>query len=233
MESTPAAGLAAHKRLVAGRLTHLVMKLIVLASLLGNWYLIGLLRHSPNSYAQLKSGGTAAYPGTVTRSSASSISIKTTKGTKTVAVKKDTPYALFPKDYQTLIPIGLPSSKADVVVGTTEASVSAQLPYLKAPQALRINLVRSDVLTGKVIELKDGTLKFKGFAATGAKEESRALSPSATVQKLGTDGKLTPATQAAISKDMGLYAFLSKASSDATGQITKLIIADFSAPTAQ
>ncbi len=210
-----------------------VWLLVVIASLLGNWYLIGLLRHSPGSYGQLKAGGTAAFPGLVTRVSTSSISVKTTKGTKTITVKKDTPYALFPKDYQTLIPIGLPSSSADVVVKKTEASVSAQLPYLKKPQALRINLVRDDVLTGKVIELSGTAVKFKGFAASGAKEETRVIASNASYAKLGTSGTLTAAVAGDVKKDMGLYAFLDGPASSATAQVTKLIVADFSTPAAQ
>ena len=218
----------------AVRVQPLLIKLVILVSVIGNLYLIGLLRHSPGSYQQLKTGGTAAYPGTVTRSSAGSISIKQVKGgTKTIAVKKDTPYALFPKDYQTLIPVGLPASRDDIVVKQTEASVSAQLPYLKAPQAVRINLVRADVLTGKVIEVSGSAIKFKGFAASGAKEETRVIANGATYQKLGADGKLTAAVQGDTKKDMGMYGFLDKPASDATGQITKLIVADFSTSAAQ
>ncbi|MEK7461289.1 MAG: hypothetical protein AAB647_03700 [Patescibacteria group bacterium] len=221
-------------RLWLGRIVHLLGWLVVIASLVFNWYLIGLLRHNPNSYVQLKAGGTAAFPGTVTKVSAKSITVKTVNnGTKTMAVKTETSYALFPKDYQTLIPIGLPSSKDDVVVKQTEASVSAQLPYLKTPQATRINLVRADVLTGKVIETSSSAIKFKGFAASGAKEETRILAGNVIVQKLGADGKLAAATFSDVKKDMGMYGFLDKPTSDTTGQITRLIVADFSTPVAQ
>lgn len=212
---------------------HVVFKLIVLVSLLLNWYLVGLLRHSPGSYDQLKAGGTAAYPGTITKASARQLAIKTSDGTKQVAISDTTPFALFPKDYQTLIPVGLPSSRDDIVVGTTEASVSAQLPYLKQAQALRVNLVRDDVLTGKVIEVTGTTVKFKGFAASGATEQTRTLASNATYFKLGSDGTLATAGPSDVAKDFGLYAFLNKPASDTTGQITKLIIAEFSTATAQ
>lgn len=210
-------------------LGHLVWKLVILGSLVTNAYFIGLVRHSPGSYSQLKEGGTAAYPGTITKTSAKQLTIKTSEGTKRVAVSDTTPYALFPKDYQTLIPVGLPSSAADIVVGTTEASVSVQLPYLKTPQAVRVNLVRDDVLTGKVIEVSDSTLKFKGFAGSGAKEETRILAANATYLKLGSDGTISAATKADSVKDFGLYAFLDKPASDSTGQIIKLVVAEFTA----
>lgn len=212
------------------RVGRIVWKVVVVASLLFNFYLIGLVRHSPGSYSQLKAGGTAAFPGTVTKISTSHITVKTSKGTERIALSETTPFALFPKDYQTLIAVGLPASAADVVAKATEASVSAQLPYMKIPQALRVNLVRSDVLTGKVIEISANTLKFKGFAASGAKEEVRSFASGATVVKLGGDGSLTPATLADVQADMGLYAFLDKPASDASGQITRLIVADFSTP---
>ncbi len=215
------------KRWAIGRI---VVKIVIIASLLGNLYLVGLLRHSPGSYSQLTGGGTAAFPGTVTKAAERSITIETTDGAKTIAVGSDTPYALFPKDYQTLIPIGLPSSRDDVVAGSTEASVSAQLPYLKQPQALRINLVRDDVATGKVLEVSDKSLKYTAFAASGAKEETRTLSDSLTVLKLEQDSTTSVGTREDISKDRGLYAFLSGPATDASAQIVKLIVADFTAP---
>ncbi len=214
-------------------LGHIVWKLVIIASLLGNAYLIGLLRHNPGSYDQLKAGGTAAYPGTITKASANQLDIKTSDGTKSVAITNTTPFALFPKDYQTLIPVGLPSSRDDIVVGTTEASVSAQLPYLKKPQALRVNLVRDDVLTGKIIEATATTVKFKAFAATGATEQTRTLASNVTYFKLASDGTLSAASSSDLAKDLGLYAYLDKPASDTTGQITKLIIAEFSTATAQ
>lgn len=212
---------------------HVLVKLVILASLLSNFYLIGLLRHSPGSYDQLKAGGTAAYPGTITKASAKQLTIKTSEGTERVAVDTTTPYALFPKDYQTLIPVGLPSSLEDIVPGKTEASVSAQLPYLNEPQALRVNLVRDDVLTGKMIEVTGNTLKFKGFAAAGAKEETRTLAGNATYLKLGADGTLAAASRTDLVKDIGLYAYLDKTATDASGQITKLVIAEFSSQAVQ
>jgi hypothetical protein len=220
------------KRLVV----HLIVKLVVLVSLVGNFYLIGLVRHSPNSYGQLKAGGTAAYPGLITRASASQLSVQVTddkgkKSTKRVALKSDTPYAIFPKNYQTLVPIGLPSSAADIVVGTTEASVSAQLPYLKAPQALRVNLVRDDMLTGKVIEAKSDQITFKGYAAAGYADETRSFAAGLTYQKLGTDGTLSSINQADVKKDMGLYAYLDGVAENKDAKITKLIVADFTATT--
>lgn len=217
---------------------HWVIKLVVLASVLGNLYLIGLLRHSPNSFAQLKAGGTAAYPGLITRVSDRAISIQVTdakgkKSTKRVALKSDTPYAIFPKNYQTLVPIGLPSSKADIVVGTTEASVSAQLPYLRAPQALRVNLVRDDMLTGKVIEVTGDSVKFKGYAAAGYADETRQFAPGMNYQKLGTDGTLSSVGQGDVKVDMGLYAYLTAPASNKDAKITKLIVADFTTSASQ
>lgn len=210
---------------------HIILKLVVLASLLGNIYLVGLLRHSPGSFDQLRAGGTAAFPGLVTKASERSISIKTDDGTKTIQLAADTPFALFPKDYQTLIPIGLPSSRDDIVVGSTEASVSAQLPYLKTPQALRVNLVRSDTLTGKVAELKDNQLTYKAFAASGAKDETRQFAAGVTFAKLEADGTMAPATKDDVKKDMGMYAYLSGSATDSSAEIVKLVVAAFSAPT--
>lgn len=209
-----------------------IMGLLLLASLIGNAYVVGLLRHTPNSFAQLRDGGTAAYPGTVTKLSDKTITIKGTDAdgketTKSITLASDTPFAIFPKNYQTLIPVGLPSSKDDAVVGTTEASVSAQLPYLSAPKALRVNLVREDLLTGKVIEVKDGTVKFTAYAAEGYKEQTLKFAASATYQKLGADGTITVVAQADVKPGMGLYAYLDKAAGPDDAVIQRAVVADF------
>ncbi len=202
--------------------------LISIAGLLTSWYLIGLLQNTPGSYAELKQGKSTSFVGTVTKVNKSSITVKTaTDGSKRLATVKDTTYALFPKDYQTLIPVGLPSSNDDVVANVTEANVSARLGYLTKPQAVRVNLVRADVLTGKVIEVAGSSFKFKGFAATGAADETRTLAANVEYLKLSVDGTFGPAVQGDVKKDMGLYAFLDKPVTDQSGQITKLIVADF------
>lgn len=226
---------------ITGMMGKKLFMLLFIVSLIGNLYVWGLLQHSPGSYTQLKNGGTAAYPGLITKASDKSISIKvTTKdaksekdvvSTKTVSIPKDTPYALFPKNYQTLIPIGLPSSNADIVIGTSEASVSAQLPYLASAKALRINIVRDDMLTGKVIEVKDGTIKFKAYAAAGYKDQALKVAANATFKKLGTDGALTDLKLADIKADQGLYAYLDKVAGPDDAVITKGVVADFTSST--
>lgn len=212
-----------------------VVFVIVLASLLGNVYLIGLLRHSSGSFTQLRNGGTAAYPGLVTKSSATSISIQVTtngkKSTKVVSIPKNTPYAIFPKNYQTLIPIGLPSSAADIVVGKTEASVSAQLPYLASAKALRINLVRDDMLTGKVEAVNADSIKFKAYAASGYVDQTLKMAANAPVQKLGTDGTFSTIKLADVKIDQGMYAYLNQAAGPDTAVIQHLIVADFTSST--
>ncbi len=224
----PTAGAAVPKMKTA----KLIWLVIVLVSLLGNVYLIGLLRHSAGSYSQLKNGGTAAYPGVIKKASATSMSIETTtdgkKSTKTVSIPKDTPYAIFPKSYQTLIAVGLPSSASDIVVGKTEASVSAQLPFLAKPKALRINVVRDDMLTGKVIEVSGDSIKFKAYAATGYVDQTLKMAVNATVQKLGTDGTISSAKLSDVKAGQGMYAYLDQAAGPDTAIIQRLIVADFS-----
>lgn len=206
-----------------------IISLLFLVSLLGNLYLVGLLRNTPNSFAQLRQGSTTTHPGTVTKLTKSRITVKGESGTKSIALTKDTAFALFPKNYQTLIPVGLPSSRDDAVVGSTEASVSAQQAYLSAPKALRVNLVRDDMLTGKVIEVKDNSVTFKAFAAEGFKEQTLKFAPTITYLKLGADGTLTAIQQADIAKDMGLYAYLDKPAGPDDALIVKVVVADFTA----
>lgn len=205
---------------------------ILVVSLLVNLYLVGLLRHTPGSYKQLSEGNSASVVGTVTKVSRGSFKIKTAnEGTKQIKLTADTQYALFPKDYQTLIPVGLPSSNKDIVAGTTEANVSVREGYLSATKAIRVNLVRADVITGKVIEVSGNTIKFRGFAATGATDETRTLTGSVEILKFSPEGTFSPAKQEDVKKDMGLYAFVDKQANDPSGQITKLVVADFTSPT--